>query len=68
MPPTELTTVIRECAPGEGELDFEKVLGIIDRYLPKDAPVLMEHMRTNEQYRDAYEHLAQKAGSAGIDI
>jgi Sugar phosphate isomerases/epimerases len=68
MPPTELTTVIRECAPGEGGLDFDRVLGIIDRYLPKDAPVLMEHMRTNERYKDAYDYLARKAGSAGIGI
>ena len=68
MPPTELTTVIRECAPGEGELDFARVLTVIDKYLPKDAPVLMEHLKTNERYRDAYDHLAQAASTAGIAI
>ena len=68
MPPTELTTVLRECAPGEGGLDFEKILAIIDRRLPPDAPVLMEHMRTNEKYAAAYSYLSEKAANAGVEI
>ena len=68
MPPTELTTVIRECDPGEGALDFERVLAIIDKYLPKDAPVLMEHQQTNERYSRAYEFLSEKAKIANLEI
>ena len=68
MQPTELTAVLRECAPGKGELDFARVLSIIDRYLPKDAPVLMEHMQTNEQYKAAYDYLAGCAESAGVSL
>lgn len=68
MDPTQLTTVLNECSPGEGSLDFVRVLKIIDRYLPADAPVLLEHMTTFEEYRRAYEYVAGKAAEAGVSI
>ncbi|MBR3334518.1 MAG: sugar phosphate isomerase/epimerase [Clostridia bacterium] len=64
----ELTTVLHECSPGEGGLDFVRVLRIIDRYLPADAPVLLEHMSTFDEYRRAYDYVAAKAGEAGVGI
>ncbi len=63
-----LTTVLEECDPGEGALDFTKVLRIIDRYLPPDAPVLLEHMTTFEEYRKAYKVVAAAAEKAGVAI
>ena len=66
--PTRLTAILEECSPGEGSLDFREVLSIIDRYLPKDAPVLLEHMRTFEEYRKAYAVLEEQAGLAGVAI
>ena len=68
MDPMQLTTVLNECSPGEGSLDFVRVLKIIDRYLPADAPVLLEHMTTFEEYRRAYEYTAAKAAEAGVRI
>ena len=68
LDPMRLTTMLYECAPGEGDLDFVRVLRIIDRYLPADAPVLLEHMSTFEEYRRAYEYVAAKAAEAGIVI
>ena len=65
---TELTTVLNECSPGEGSLDFVQVLRIIDRYLPADAPVLLEHMSTFEEYRRAYGYVAAKAAEAGVPV
>ena len=41
---------------------------ILDRYLPADAPVLLEHMSTFEEYRTAYAYVADKAEEAGITI
>ena len=64
----ELTTVLHECSPGEGSLDFVRVLRIIDRYLPADAPVLLEHMSTFDEYRRAYDYVAAKAEVAGVGI
>ena len=68
MHPTRLTTILEECSPGEGALDYAEVLRIIDRWLPADAPVLLEHMTTPDAYRVAYDYVAQKAAAAGISI
>ena len=68
MHPTRLTTVLEECSPGEGTLDFERVLAILDRTLPGDAPVLLEHMTTFDEYRAAYDFVADQARQAGIVI
>lgn len=68
MDPLQLTTILNECSPGEGGLDFVQVLKIIDQYLPADAPVLLEHMQTFEEYRRAYEYVAGKAAEAGVGI
>ena len=68
MHPTRLTTILEECAPGQGTLDFAAVLRIIDRYLPEDAPVLLEHMDSAEEYAAAYDCLAAAAERAGVQI
>ena len=68
MDPLTLTTVLTECSPGEGSLDFVRILQIIDRYLPADAPVLLEHMSTFEEYSAAYDYVAGKAAEAGVRI
>lgn len=65
---TRLTTVLEECSPGEGALNFGMILWIIDKYLPKDAPVLLEHMSTFEEYQKAYQVVAEAAEKAGIPI
>ncbi len=68
MHPTRLTTILEECSPGEGDLDFAAVLKIIDRYLPADAPVLLEHMQTFDEYSRAYDYVAAQAEKAGVII
>ena len=68
MYPTRLTTMLEECSPGEGALDFGNVLKIMDRYLPADAPVLLEHMSTFDEYARAYRYVAEKASVAGIAV
>ena len=40
----------------------------MDRYLPADAPVLLEHMQTFSEYEKAYTHLADQARWAGIAV
>ena len=65
---TRLTTILEECSPGEGNLDFQRVLAIIDQCLPADAPVLLEHMQTFEEYEKAYTYVARQAEKAGISI
>ena len=68
MHPTNLTALLEECSPGEGTLDFGEILKILDRELPADAPVLLEHMTTFEEYEKAYQYLAAVAAENGISI
>ena len=68
MHPTRLTTLIEEVSPGEGALDYVQVLRILDRWLPADAPVLLEHMTTADEYRRAYDYVAARAAEAGVSI
>ena len=68
MYPTRLTTLLEECSPGEGTLDYTEVLQVMDRHLPADAPVLLEHMTTFEEYRTAYDYVYQKAREAGVTV
>ena len=60
MHPTNLTTILEECSP--------KILKILDEKLPADAPVLLEHMTTFEEYDKAYHYLAETAAKNGISI
>ena len=68
MHPTNLTTILEECSPGEGTLDFVKILKILDEKLPTDAPVLLEHMTTAGEYARAYAFLSEKAAAASVAI
>ena len=61
-----LTTVIEECSPGEGCLDYGRVVRIMQKYLAPDAPVLLEHMQTEEEYRTAYDYVAGIMEASGI--
>lgn len=62
------TTHIDECPPGEGELDYPAVLKILNRYLPKDGAILLEHMSTFEEYDRAFRFVKNAASSAGVDL
>ena len=65
---TRLTTLLEECSPGEGALDFARVLRIMGRWLSPDAPVLLEHMTTFGEYRKAYDYVKAAADAAGIAV
>ena len=62
------TTMLREVAPGEGQLDFARVLRAADRFLSKDMPFLLEHMQTDEEYAKAFDYVAAIARQEGIAI
>lgn len=60
------TAVIREAQPGQGQLDFALVLSSLHRHLPADAPVLLEHMDSFEDYARAFAHVKRAAQAAGV--
>ena len=65
---TRYTTHIDECPPGQGELDYPRILAIIDRYLPKDGAILLEHMSTFGEYDDAFRFVKKAAEEAGVEV
>lgn len=65
---TGYTTHIDECPPGEGQLDYPAVLKIMDRYLPTDGAILLEHMSTFEAYDKAFRYVKAAAERAGIQL
>lgn len=62
------TTHIDECPPGKGELDYVEVLKILDKYLPGDGAILLEHMNTFEEYDEAFRYVKDKAKEAGVEV
>ena len=64
----DFTCVLKETAPGLGQLDFALILGSIHRHLGPDAPVLLEHMDTAEAYQKAFRHLGAIAKEQGIPL
>lgn len=59
---------ILECAPGQGTLDFAKLLGMLNCMLPKDMPVLLEHMWNIPDYERAYNYLSGIAAANSIPV
>ena len=65
---TGYTTHIDECPPGQGDLDYPAILKILDKYLPDDGAILLEHMSTFEEYDRAYEYVREAARTAGVEV
>ena len=68
MHPTRLTTILEEVSPGQGMLDYGEVLRSMQRWLPADAPVLLEHMTTAAEYAEAYDYVADRAAALSIPV
>ena len=45
-----------------------RILAIIDRYLPKDGAILLEHMSTFGEYDDAFRFVKKAAEEAGVEV
>ena len=65
---TKYTTHIDECPPGKGDLDYVSILPILDKYLPKDGAILLEHMSTFEEYDSAFQYVKNAAKTAGVEV
>lgn len=63
----KLTVHLEEVPPGAGGLDFGAYLRELDRLDP-DMPLIMEHMKTAEEYRAAAIHLRGVAQANGAVV
>jgi len=60
-------THIDECPPGEGTLDHGVFLEEAEALNP-DLPLMLEHMKTDEQYREKADYLRSVAKARGIAV
>lgn len=63
----DLTTHISEVRPGTGGLDYKTYLRGLEA-LPQDAPLLIEHLSSAEEYDLAREHILSVGAEIGISF
>jgi len=54
-----------EVVPGRGEIDYSAYLTDLSR-LPTDAPLMLEHLKTAEEYDEAREYVRRVGQRAGV--
>lgn len=62
-----LTLHLDECPPGEGNLDYPTLLREVARIGP-DAPLMLEHLASPEQYDAAAAHVRRVALEVGVSL
>ena len=63
----EMNVHFREVAPGKGSLDYTTYLRRLAQ-LPQDAPLMLEHLASAEEYAGAREHIFEVGRKAGLSF
>ena len=61
------TTLIHEVRPGDGTLDYVKILQMVEK-LGKDTAFFIEHLPDYETYKMTAEFIREKAAQAGVVV
>jgi sugar phosphate isomerase/epimerase len=61
----EMNVHFVEVIPGRGEIDYRPVLEGVAA-LPVDAPLMMEHLKTPEEYDEAKRHILKVGSEVGV--
>jgi sugar phosphate isomerase/epimerase len=59
--------VFREVIPGRGVIDYKSYLSALAD-VPTGAPLMLEHLKTAEEYDEARSYVAKTAGELGISL
>ncbi len=57
----------REVIPGHGHMDYQTYLAEITD-LPTEVPLMLEHLKSAEEYDEAREYVAAVAGNLGVSL
>jgi sugar phosphate isomerase/epimerase len=63
----ELNVHFQEVIPGRGELDYAAYLRELSM-LPVDAPLMLEHLKTAEEYEEGKKYIQKVAAQTGISF
>jgi sugar phosphate isomerase/epimerase len=61
----ELNVHFREVIPGRGQIDYATYLQCLSR-LGRDTPLMLEHLRTSEEYDEGREYILKVGKAAGV--
>jgi sugar phosphate isomerase/epimerase len=56
---------LMEVIPGRGKVDYRTYLGALSK-LPGDIPLMLEHLKTAEEYEEGATYLRKVAKEIGI--
>lgn len=63
----EMSVHFREVIPGRGQLDYGVFLRDLAS-LPAPVPLMLEHLKTAEEYAEGREYIRKKAGEVGVQF
>ncbi len=63
----ELNVHFQEVAPGRGEVDYAAYLRELSM-LPVDAPLMLEHLKTAEEYEEGKRYIQKVAAQTGVSF
>jgi sugar phosphate isomerase/epimerase len=66
--PSLPNTFLEEVPLGTGGMDIKTMLISIDKYLPKDTPLMLEHLNNNFQYDNAAAYARKVAAEVGVNL
>ena len=58
---------LREVIPGRGQIDYKVYLSEIAK-LPRDAPLMLEHLKTAEEYDEGRHYIQGVARELGLSF
>lgn len=64
---TELNVHFLEVIPGRGQMDYRAYLRGLTK-LPVDAPLMLEHLKTAEEYDEGRAYIEKVAASIGVEF
>ena len=63
----EMNVHFRECIPGRGEIDYRAYLSELSK-LPVDAPLMLEHLKTPEEYEEGKRYIQKVASELKLPL
>jgi sugar phosphate isomerase/epimerase len=64
---TELNVHFLEVVPGRGQIDYIRYLAELSR-LPQPTPLMIEHLKTADDYLQAATYIRSRAHQAGVEL
>jgi len=61
----EMNVHFRETIPGQGQVDYRAYLTELSK-LPVDAPLMLEHLKTPEEYEEGKKYILKTGGELGL--